>query len=386
MKTVCAASVTQGREAFGSLGEVLCLPEKEIRTAVLAGADALVTRSTVRVDRALLEGTPVSFVATATAGTDHLDIGYLEGRGIPWYAAAGCNANSVAEYMAAALLVLAGRRGFDLEGRTLGIVGAGHVGSRVARVAGALGMAALLNDPPLRDATGDDRYRPLDEVLRLADIVTLHVPLTHGGLYPTARMASAAFFERMRPGSVFCNASRGEVVDENALLRALRAGRVSCAALDVFEAEPDVRTDTLSAAALATPHIAGYSHEGRLNGTVQCYEAACRRFGLPARWQPAGAAGPAGRIAVRAAGRPDQDVLRDVVRGAYDIEADDRALRAGAAGSAEDRRAHFKALRARYPERHEFHRHAVEVPDATPGLLRKIGGLGFRVEARAGDA
>jgi erythronate-4-phosphate dehydrogenase len=385
MKTVCASSVLQGKDAFASLGEVLVLPEREIGTAALAGADALITRSKVRVDRALLEGTSVSFAATATAGTDHMDLAWLERRGIAWYAAAGCNANSVAEYLVAALLTMAGRGGFRLAGRTIAVVGVGHVGSRVVRMAGALGMTPLLNDPPLRDATGDTRFRALEDILPQADIVTLHVPLTQDGPHPTARLASTRFFERLKPGCVFCNASRGEVVDEDALLGAMRAGRVARAALDVFEGEPGIRADVLAAADIATPHIAGYSFEGRLNGTVQCYEAACRRFGLASGWRPAGSSERVGAVVVEASGRGDEDVLREVVRGAYDIESDDRLLREGAALDAAGRKAHFRNLRAKYHERHEFHRYGVEARHPGPGLLEKLAGLGFRLEAQAGD-
>jgi erythronate-4-phosphate dehydrogenase len=202
VKIVCASSVLSGREAFATLGEVVVAPERAISADLVRDADALITRSKVKVDRRLLDQSRVTFVGTATAGTDHFDIPFLEEKQIRWCAAPGCNANSVAEYVAAALLALANRFDIRLGGRTIAIVGAGNVGRRVAEIATAMGLHVLLNDPPLAAATGDPAYRPLDEVLAKADIVSLHVPLTDDGPCPTRKMVDARFFSRIKPGGL----------------------------------------------------------------------------------------------------------------------------------------------------------------------------------------
>ena len=222
MKIVCASSVLHGEEAFSTLGRTVILPDQEISRSDVMDADALVIRSKTRVTRDLLEGTRVSFVGTATAGVDHMDLEWLEYHDIAWHAAAGCNANSVAEYITAALLCLVQRKRLLLKDLTLGVVGVGHVGSAVAEKARALGMNVLLNDPPRALAENHPpELLPLDRVLDEADVVTLHVPLTDTGPYATRRMGDCRLFERLQPGCIFLNASRGEVVDSDALMVAL---------------------------------------------------------------------------------------------------------------------------------------------------------------------
>jgi erythronate-4-phosphate dehydrogenase len=359
------------------------LPERDFTPAAIREADLLVTRSKVRLDRRLLEGSRVRFVGTATAGTDHMDLDYLNRAGIAWYAAAGCNADSVAEYVVAALLLLALRQGAALAGRTLAVIGVGQVGRRVAEKARVLGLPALLNDPPRQEAEGDPAFRPLAEILPQADIVTLHVPLTETGRHPTRRLASEAFFNRLKRGCWFINAARGEVADTAALLAARAAGRVSRAALDVFEGEPACPAGLPEAADLLTPHIAGYSHPGKLNGTLQVYQAACRFLGQAADWQPTPAP-DAPSLLCQAAGRAEEDVLRELVNGVYDIQADDRAYRAGLAAESPASGRCFERLRSGYPVRHEFPQAAVRLAGASLALLDKVKGLGFRPDPAGG--
>ncbi len=261
LRIVCAESVLFGREAFETLGDTVVLPDRKIGPADVREADALVVRSKTPVNRALLEGSRVSFVGTATAGFDHMDTVWLESQGVAWMAAAGCNANSVAEYITAALLCLATRYGWNLRRMTLGVVGVGQVGRRVVRKAEALGMRVLRNDPPRKLADQAPELIELDEVLAESDVVTLHVPLTEEGPFATRRMADARFFARMKPGASFFNASRGEVVDESDLLLALESGHVGHAVLDVWAHEPYWNADLARRADIITPHIAGYSYE-----------------------------------------------------------------------------------------------------------------------------
>jgi erythronate-4-phosphate dehydrogenase len=378
MKVVCASSLTFGGDAFATLGEALIRPERSVSADVVRDADALVTRSKVRINRGLLDGSRVRFVGTATAGTDHMDLDYLASRNIAWSAAPGCNANSVAEYVMAALLVLARRHRMALRGMRMAVVGVGHVGRLVADRSQALGLVALKNDPPLFEQTADPVYRPLDEILPQADIVTLHVPLTETGPHATRRLAADRFFERMKPGAVFINAARGEVTDSGALLRAVRKGIVRRAVLDVFEHEPVCPAELAECADVLTPHIAGYSFEGKVNGTHLVYRAACRHFNVAESWSPPAAAGLP-PIRVEAGGRADQEVLAEVVRRAYDIEADDAVFRDGLVADAATRGKHFEQLRAAYPVRHEFHQRTVEIAGGSPDLTARVAMLGFAV-------
>lgn len=383
MKIVCATSVALGQEAFATMGDVAMVPEREITPAIVRDADALITRSKVRINAQLLEGSRVSFVATATAGTDHIDADYVAARALACVSAPGCNANSVGEYVVAALLTLAQRHAFRLEGRTLGVVGVGHVGARVTALARALGMNVLLNDPPRAAAEGLPELRPLDDVLAAADVLSLHVPLTLAGGHATHRLVNDRFLSRLKPGCLFINASRGEVVDEDCLLQALDRGWVSRAVLDVFEGEPRLRRDVAARADLISPHIAGYSFEGRVRGTEMCYRAACRFFGREPAWDPAFIySASRGRLRASCRGRDPEEVLLSLVKAAYDIEADDRALRAGLDADDAQRGRHFQRVRSAYPERHEFPGYAVALEDADPGLRSRVRGLGFHLEAK----
>lgn len=380
MKIVCASSLALGPEMFSTLGEVRVVPEREITADVARDADALIVRSKVRLNRELLENSRVSFVATATAGTDHMDIPWLEERGIAWAAAPGSNANSVAEYVCAALLRLAVRHHFSLEGRTLAIVGVGHVGSRLASLSPALGLRLLLNDPPRFAAEGIAELRPLNAILPVADIVSLHVPLTTEGDYATRRMVDCRFLSALKSGAIFVSAARGEVVDEEALLLARGRNQISRMALDVFDGEPRIAPDTAAAADIISPHIAGYSYQGRVNGTRMCYEAACRFFEKTPVWKPGPLTPPGSAIIkVDVRGRSAEEALDAVVRAAYEIEADDRALRAGLVEDDIARGKHFQNLRARYPERYEFASWTVELTGADTSLQSAVRALGFNL-------
>lgn len=381
MRIVCAQSVFRGREAFSTLGETRVLADREIGRRHLGSADALVIRSQTRVGPGLFEGTPLRFVGTATAGFDHMDTAALERAKIRWVASPGCNADSVAEYVAAALLRLARRRRTPLAGRTLGIVGVGEVGRRVDRVARALGLETRLNDPPRREAEPENReLRPLDEVLETADIVTLHVPLTGEAPHATRALASGRFFEALRPGAWFLNAARGEVVDEAALRRAMDSGALSAVALDVWNGEPDIDATLVSRADLATPHIAGYSTDGKLNGTLHVYRELCRHAARTPGWDPAPRDSPPPVPEILAPEDPDDEAaLDEIVRRAYDIEADDAPIRAAAARGPAALAAEFARRRKAYPDRREFFHTTVRLARPRPSLAAALRELRFRL-------
>lgn len=382
MKIICATSMPFAREAFGRLGHVEILPPREITSARVRDADILAARSTLRVNRALLEGSRVRFVGTATIGTDHLDIPWLEQAGIRWCSAAGCNANSVAEYVAAALLRLAARHDFTLAGKTMAVIGVGNVGRLVVRKMSALGLRVLQNDPPRRDAENDPVFQPLDAVLREADVATLHVPLTGDGPYPTRRMANAAFFKMLKPGAIFINAARGGVQNSDALLAAMDRGRVAHAILDTWEGEPAFRPDVLHRAAFGTPHIAGYSYEGKIMGTVMVYRELCRFLNVEPDWDYEALLPPPAvpeiSLEPPPRGTPSERLLDQAVRRLYDIEQDDANLRRIAGLDDQARGRAFEELRQKYPMRREFRYTRIAGPGLPADLLRQLSALGFR--------
>lgn len=381
MRIVVDENIPFAREALGADAEVILRPGRSLGRADLAGADALLVRSVTKVNRALLEGTPVRFVGTATIGTDHVDMDYLREAGIGFSSAQGCNAWAVVQWVVAALLDLTGDAPW--QGMTLGVVGHGNIGSRLAPVARALGIRVLCCDPPLERAGAvpapGERFVSLEAVLAEADAITLHVPLLRGGQDATLGMMTRERFEAMaarRP--FFLNASRGEVVRESALLEALKSGWVKTAVLDVFENEPAVAPATLAAARFVSPHVAGYSLEGKVNGTRMVTDALRRHVGLPGAWPVALDPLPAGALAPPQA-RSAEEQLRAAVRAMYDLRRDDAALRdpAGAANFA----AHFDKLRRDYPHRREFSAYSVRPGDGWHSqAMQWLKALGCRVD------
>jgi len=380
MLTVADENMPFAAEAFGRLGEVRLAPGRKITAETLAGADCLAVRSVTKVNEALLAGSSVRFVGTATIGTDHVDTQWLARAAIGFASAPGSNAVSVAEYVAACLFELAGRLGLTLEGTSLGIVGCGNVGSQVAARARALGMKVVVNDPPLADRTGDPVYRPLEEALA-CDIVTLHVPLEKAGPYPTWHLADQSFIGRMKPGAILFNTSRGAVADSNSLHRALDSGRLSAVVLDVWEGEPEIDTELLKKVTIATPHIAGYSFDGKVRGTRMIYEAAGRHFGAEPDWDPSNLLPPPENTVIEipgGAGR--QAAVGLAVKKSYDILADDGRLRKIAGLPRGEQGKYFDGLRKTYPVRREWASRTVRLPAGMRELRSVFEGLDFRVE------
>lgn len=362
---VCATSLAGGAEAFATLGDVTMLPESAIDARVLRGADLLITRSKVRVDDALLDGTSLRFYATATAGTDHMDLASLARHGVAWAAAPGSNAGSVAEHVIATLAWLGQRNGKDWAGKTLAVIGCGHVGSRLAKLAHALGMSVRLNDPPLQEKTGRPDLEGRRDVLANADVVTLHTPLTLDGPWPTRGMVDETFLGEMKSGAVLINTARGEIIDEATVVEAVNTNFLSALVLDVFPDEPDISPALLNATTLATPHLAGYALDARLRGTAMVYEAACRHLGVTPTWTPP--ADTAREIL-------PSDTLYRLILAACDPGQDDRRLRESPADG-ESMRKHFQRVRQTSRERREFAHYAIR--DATPGVASTALQLGF---------
>jgi erythronate-4-phosphate dehydrogenase len=359
--------------AFEGVARVEYLPGGEISRRDLVDADALITRTRTRCERSLLEGTGVRFIASATIGYDHIDTAYCMEAGIEWANAPGCNAASVQQYMVSTLLCLATRNGIGLKGLTLGVVGVGHVGGRVARAAEALGMKVLLNDPPRARKEGEEAFTGLDELLGLSDVVTLHVPLNRGGEDNTYRLVDNRFIDKLRPGAVLVNTSRGGVADEQALLGGINRGKLSDVVLDVFDREPDIHPDLLNRLTLATPHIAGYSLDGKANGTGMAVRAVSRAFQLGMDdWHPDQIPCPDQLVLFSdAAALPREQMLWELYRMTYDVSVDDGRLRADPGA--------FESLREDYPLRREPDVYTVRLSRGTRDVREILETLGFSV-------
>lgn len=268
-----------------SLGfETVYLPGAAIRAVDVRDADALMVRTRTKCDETLLSGSRVRFIATATIGYDHLDTAYLQRGGISWTNCPGCNASSVGQYVSSLLLVLEKLGKLDLTRTTVGIVGVGNVGTEVEKAVRALDCHVLRNDPPRAAREREENFVPLDRIAKEADVVTFHVPLTFDGACPTHYLGNADFFESLRRAPVVINSSRGGVVDEKALLKALDKGLVSDAVIDTWENEPHISRELLSRVVVGTPHIAGYSADGKANATRMALTAVCRYFGIEPRF------------------------------------------------------------------------------------------------------
>jgi|WetSurMetagenome_2_1015567.scaffolds.fasta_scaffold01385_7 erythronate-4-phosphate dehydrogenase len=377
MRILADKNILFVKEAFARFGDVETVDGRDIvRERLAKNVDLLLVRSVTRVDAGLIDGTGVKFVASATSGTDHVDVGYLRERGIGFAYAPGSNATSVAEYVVSAVVCCATGKGRPLRDLTLGIIGAGNIGSRVAVFARALGMRCLLNDPPKQAALGGGSFLPLRDVLAESDIVTLHVPLDVSGPYRTLGMANETFFRSMKKGSAFFNTSRGKVADEAALKK--HRDRLGCVVLDVWQNEPSPDPDTVSACDIATPHIAGYSYDGKVKGTEMICSAACAFFGRKDEWRPPR---PETRPSVSiTASDPDAAAAQAVTR-AYPIAEDDGRFRAIVSMGPAERGAFFDAMRREYSKRLEFRNFDVHIPYGAPDSLpAMLAGLGFAVK------
>ena len=382
MQFVVDEEIPLGREAFSHLGSVTLLPGRAMTREALREAHALIVRSVTKVDATLLADTTVQFVGTATTGVEHIDREYLAARDIGFAAAPGCNANAVAEYVLTALLVTAHTKGLVLDGKTLGIIGVGRIGSLVAAKAPALGMQTLLHDPPLARATGDRRYRPLSEILQ-ADFVTLHVPLTLDGPDATFHLIGTDELAHMATSSILINTARGEVVDNDALLEALTGGTIEGAVMDVWEREPSINWDLLNHVTLGTPHVAGYSSDAKINGTVMLYHACCRFWEMKPAWTPPPdlpttlAPGTVPHITFDATGKDFQTLAHEMITTLYDLPGDHARMRDVLAVPEPLRPRAFDQLRKDYPHRREFAVSPISIKGGDRNLFARLQALGI---------
>ncbi|RXU60849.1 4-phosphoerythronate dehydrogenase PdxB [Pseudomonas protegens] len=363
-------------EFFASFGEIRRFPGRAIDRAAVEQADVLLVRSVTQVDRQLLEGSPVRFVGTCTIGTDHLDLDYFQQAGISWSSAPGCNARGVVDYVLGSLLTLAEIEGVDLAQRCYGVVGAGEVGGRLIKVLRGLGWQVLVCDPQRLAAEGGD-YVSLEQLIERCDVISLHTPLTRHGEHATWHLLDRQRLDRLKQGTWLINAARGPVVDNRALREVLLEREDLQAVLDVWEEEPTVDRELADLCVLATPHIAGYSLDGKQRGTAQIYQAYCRFLGqaeqvslaslLPAPWVP--------QVSLNANADPAW-ALAMICRAVYDPRRDDADLRRSLVDDVARQRSAFDGLRKHYPERREVDGLQVRIQGESPVLSRIVRALG----------
>ncbi|MBB5212020.1 4-phosphoerythronate dehydrogenase [Microbulbifer hydrolyticus] len=369
--TIVADENIPGLETwFADLGSITRVPGRNLTRAQLAQADILLVRSVTRVDRALLEGTPVRFVGSCTIGTDHLDTAWLEQQGISWSAAPGCNANSVVEYVFCVLAAL----DVDWRGRSFGIVGCGNVGGSLQRKLHALNVRCKIYDPWLTD---NPDAADLESVLQ-QDVVCLHAPLVKDGAHPSHHMIDQKALAAIKPGAVLISAGRGAVIDNAALLSLLEESHPFTCVLDVWENEPDISLDLLDRVDLGSPHIAGYSHDGKLAGTRMIREAVSEALSLPSA-PSANSESPARQPVTT--GKRDFAAIRALLLAIYDPRADDQRLRAAAEQARTGKQSMavaFDLLRKQYPKRLEFSHYNNDAPQLDTVTRKQLAILGLK--------
>jgi erythronate-4-phosphate dehydrogenase len=378
MKIIADRSIPLVCEAFAEFGDVILMTGREITKATVADASALLIRSVTPVTNNLISDSALRFVASSTIGIEHVDLEALKKQQIHFAWAPGSNANSVAQYIVSTLLCLEKKTGKKLFGSTLGIIGVGNIGSRVNAYANALGMRCVLCDPPLKRLYNNEIYVLQDKVLELSDFITIHVPLEKNGPDPTVNLVNEQFLRKMKAGAILINTSRGGVVDESAL-KANR-NKLGGLVLDVWTNEPRIDFDLVGMTDIATPHIAGYSFDGKINGIVMIHHAACDFFNINSTWDPSALLeAHCDEIDIRDSDEP----LQRAVAHAYPILNDDFNLRNLSKNTADARSCGFDALRVNYAPRYEFSHFSVRCSSAQVKESRILARLGFKTVTRS---
>jgi erythronate-4-phosphate dehydrogenase len=377
MNLIIDENIVYAKEAFSNFGNARLMDGRSLTYKDVKDADVLIIRSITRVDKELLNKSKVRFVGTATIGTDHIDLDYLQRKKIVFAEAKGCNADSVAEYVFTALLKIASEKNYTLKGKSIGVVGIGNIGSRVVRLADSLGIKVLENDPPLERKSIESNYVDLDEILK-ADIITLHVPLSFEGIDKTFHLLNENNLKMIKENAIIINTSRGAVVDNTSLLNeAIRKGFNLI--LDVWEDEPLVNINLLGRIKVATAHIAGYSLEGKVNGTKMIYDSLCKFCKIKPTWQPKLPA--IGRIDLKLSkSKSDEEKLYKLFSSIYNIEKDDVGLREISNYKLNERAGYFDLLRKNYPVRREFSNFTVHLSEKDRHLKPILQSFRFKVK------
>lgn len=373
MKIIIDDKIPYIRGAFEAVAEVIYLPGSKTTPHVVRDADAIITRTRTICNEKLLAGSTVKCIATATIGYDHIDTDYCDKAGISWTNAPGCNSKSVEQYIASVLMVLAEKRNINLNDLTIGVVGVGNVGSKVARFCELLGMKVLLNDPPRERREGSTQFVSLDRIKNEADIITLHVPLNLKGEDATYHLADDAFFKSLKNKPVLINSCRGEVIRTESVKLALIKGEIADFVCDCWENEPDIDLELFEMTCLATPHIAGYSKDGKATGTLMSVQAVSEYFKLGLEnWRPEGIELPAEPvIEIDGSKLTEHQIISKAILHTYDIRNDDALFR--------NKPADFEKQRGDYPTRREFPAYTIESKYVNKETNEQLKILGFNV-------
>ncbi|MCB9219455.1 MAG: 4-phosphoerythronate dehydrogenase PdxB [Ignavibacteriales bacterium] len=356
-------------------GNIEYYPGKEITKDKIIDADALIIRTRTKCNADLLDDTNVKLITTATIGFDHINTKYCKDNNIKWLNAPGCNSSSVHQYITRVLLLIAEKEKIDLTQKVLGIVGVGNVGSKIQKAANALGMKILLNDPPRERNESNSKFVSLEKIKEEADIITFHVPLNNDGIDKTYHLADEKFFNELNKMPIIINSSRGEVVETSAIKNAIKNKKVSNVILDVWENEPEIDLELLEMTDISTPHIAGYSAEGKANGTSVCVNAVNKFFnlGIQENWYPTEIplSKNGNEIEIDCSNKNDQQILSEAVSQTYDLLYDSILLKK----SPET----FEKQRGDYPIRREFSNYKVKLKSNNSSVEKKIKKLGFKI-------
>ena len=379
MQLVVDENIALAEEAFLQFGDVLLIGGRQITNAVLHNSDALIVRSITNVDENLLQSTNIKFVGTATIGTDHIDTNYLNENNIPFADAKGCNADSVAEYVFTALLKITVDHKFTLKNKSIGIIGVGNIGSRVVKYAEALGLIVYKNDPPKQRAGEGSNYVSLEEALQ-ADIITLHVPLNKTGIDKTVHLINEEQLNKINDGSILINTSRGAVVNNKALFDIIDKKHFKVI-LDVWEGEPIINTDLLQKVLVGSAHVAGYSLEGKVNGTKMIYDALCSFTNQLNDWKPK-LPTVENNIIDMSSEKNLEEKLHLIFKLIYNIEKDDSEMRKMIEMNNDSKTAHFDKLRKEYPLRREFSNYTILINETGKQLKGILEEFRFNIKIK----
>lgn len=370
MKIVADKNIPFLRGIAEHFGEVQYLSGKEFTKEIVQEADTLLVRTVTHFGKDILDGSKVKLICSATIGFDHIDTRYCDEHGIAWRNAPGCNSGSVQQYIASALICIARQRGFSLSEKTIGIVGVGNVGKKVAQIAEILGMRVLKNDPPREESEGSGEFCSLTEIQEQADFITFHTPLIQEGRFKTQHLADETFFRNLKKKPVIINSARGAIIDTTAIKQAIRQQQISDTVIDCWENEPDIDREYLALTTISTPHIAGYSADGKANATRMALTSLADFWHLDKA--------PIAQISI-----PEitdsvieyeqaSDFLENCILRIYDIQDDHNRLRQAPEN--------FSGLRSNYPLRREFGAYQLVGDLKSQEILKNLRALGFRIK------
>ncbi|MEN9919494.1 MAG: 4-phosphoerythronate dehydrogenase PdxB [Bacteroidota bacterium] len=370
MKIVADKNIPFLKGIAESFGDVTYLSGKEFTKESIKDADTLIVRTVTHFGQEILEGSKVKLICSATIGYDHIDTQYCNSHGIAWHNAPGCNSGSVQQYIASVLVTIARNKGLSLQGKTIGIVGVGNVGRKVATICEVLGMKVLKNDPPRQEAEQSDEFTTIETIQREADFITFHTPLVKSGKYPTYHLADKTFFDNLQKSPIIINSARGAIIDTSAIKDAIKEEKLTATIIDCWENEPNIDLEYMQLVDIATPHIAGYSADGKANATRMSLESIAHFWSLPAE--------PIYDIAVPQVDNPIINVARDHV-----ISLEDIILRTYDPMQDHEQFVNqpheFSNLRSNYPLRREYSGYTISGL-SDEDLVKKTGKINFTIK------